>query len=403
MPEPGTVASEEETSALMGQRHEHITEPDPIGPSCGPNLRDICFSLGLVFMMLLSVGISANLIDDKIDRLENSKFTFKPVRYVSRTRSYFISLEPYVSCVQNKELKQTEQKLQELFPTVDFTTFGKCFVRYGIFSYKDSSFSDKIPGDVSSHGFIGAVVKGIVGDVVSITFRNQALEPMSLFPQCLEYDFVESVSPGVTAHYSWKIMPAHASPSRESPLSFLFYYSNLNRTFDMASGVFAPLVLSRNDAFASKQDAYQVMSDSIRSEMFIYVSYIDEIRNWNIKRSLQLWNLSGTEMNVFLSSPQSFISTSSHVLSVKTSHGSMSLTRNQNVRVFLSSHGSSNVNPCEFTGGVLVSPSRTFTSVTLTPGTNQVLIFKPLVSGNHTFSCDTISGVLEFSFVIVDA
>ncbi|MEO7599154.1 MAG: multicopper oxidase domain-containing protein [Opitutus sp.] len=106
-------------------------------------------------------------------------------------------------------------------------------VRY--FQYTDATFTTKVV-ETPSLGILGPVLRGVVGDLLVVTFLNRAGQPLSMHPHGVKYDkdsegeFYRpapgkgaSVEPGGTFTYVWQLDEA-SGPRPDEPSSKAWLY-----------------------------------------------------------------------------------------------------------------------------------------------------------------------------------
>lgn len=132
--------------------------------------------------------------------------------------------------------------------------------------YTDSSFRTLKPRPANwQHlGFLGPLIRAVVGDTIRVVFRNQADRPYSVHPHGVLYDKAsegapyddgtrggdkadDGVPPGGTHVYLWPV-PARAGPGPMDGSSVLWmYHSHVDDVRDINTGLFGPMIITARD------------------------------------------------------------------------------------------------------------------------------------------------------------
>jgi len=146
------------------------------------------------------------------------------------------------------------------------TTYHKVLYR----EYTDASFRTLKPRPVEwEHlGFLGPLIRAVVGDTLRVVFRNNANRPYSIHPHGVFYNknaegvpyddgtsggdkADDGVAPGATYTYVWQV-PARAGPGPMDGSSVMWmYHSHVDEVRDINTGLFGPMIITaRNKARA---------------------------------------------------------------------------------------------------------------------------------------------------------
>ncbi|CAK7312042.1 CP [Vulpes lagopus] len=142
------------------------------------------------------------------------------------------------------------------------TRIGGTYKKLVYREYTDASFQTRKARE-KHLGILGPIIKAEVGQIIKVTFYNKASVPLSIHPHGLRYNknnegsFYKTpgrrtpppsshVNPGRTFVYTWEI-PRDVGPTSTDPncLTWL-YYSSVNMTRDVNSGLVGPLLVCRN-------------------------------------------------------------------------------------------------------------------------------------------------------------
>jgi FtsP/CotA-like multicopper oxidase with cupredoxin domain len=129
--------------------------------------------------------------------------------------------------------------------------------------YTDSTFTrlKSRPPEWEHLGFLGPVIRGIVGDTIRVVFRNNGTHPYSVHPHGVLYGkdsegapYVDGtrgslasdagVAPGATHVYTW-LVPERAGPGPMDGSSIVWmYHSHVDEIRDVNSGLLGPLIVT---------------------------------------------------------------------------------------------------------------------------------------------------------------
>jgi hephaestin len=116
--------------------------------------------------------------------------------------------------------------------------------------YTDASFTTlKLRAAAWEHlGILGPVLRGEVGDTLTIVFKNNARFPFSMHAHGVRYDQdsdgVTSVAPGTTHTYTWTIEPRSGPQPGEPSSKIWLYHSHPNEQRDVAAGLVGAIIVS---------------------------------------------------------------------------------------------------------------------------------------------------------------
>ena len=139
------------------------------------------------------------------------------------------------------------------------TIFHKVLYR----EYTDSSFHTlkARPAEWQHLGFLGPLIRGVVGDTIRVVFRNNADRPYSVHPHGVFYTKSsegvpyndgtsggdkadDGVPPGGTHVYEWPV-PARAGPGPMDGSSVMWmYHSHVDEVRDINTGLFGPMIIT---------------------------------------------------------------------------------------------------------------------------------------------------------------
>ena len=139
------------------------------------------------------------------------------------------------------------------------TSYTKALYR----EYTDSTFQTlkPRPAEWAHLGFLGPVIRGVVGDTIKVYFRNNGHEPYSMHPHGVIYNkdsegavyndgtagadkADDGVPPGGTHLYVWPV-PERAGPAMGDMSSVIWmYHSHHDEVKDVNSGLMGPMIIT---------------------------------------------------------------------------------------------------------------------------------------------------------------
>ncbi len=156
-------------------------------------------------------------------------------------------------------------------PYTDSAFFGKSKPRAESTAYKkvlyveytDSTFRTRKvrPPEWAHLGFLGPLIRAVVGDTIRVVFRNNGHRPYSLHPHGVFYEKSsegvpyddgtpardkrdDAVPPGGTYTYVWPV-PARAGPGPMDGSSVMWmYHSHVDEVRDINSGLMGPILIT---------------------------------------------------------------------------------------------------------------------------------------------------------------
>lgn len=139
------------------------------------------------------------------------------------------------------------------------STFKKALYR----EYTDSTFQTlkAIPSEWTHLGFLGPIIRGVVGDTIRIVFRNNGTHPYSVHPHGVIYNkdsegapyddgtsgadkADDGVPPGGTHTYVWPV-PERAGPAEGEGSSVMWmYHSHVEEALDVNTGLLGVMIVT---------------------------------------------------------------------------------------------------------------------------------------------------------------
>jgi len=206
-----------------------------------------------------------------------------------RTRIYFIAADTvmwdYVPGARD-EVVGTPYADTAFFgnakPRPVSTAYRKVLYR----EYTDSTFRTLKPRPLAwQHlGFLGPLIRAVVGDTIRVVFRNNGDRPYSVHPHGVLYDKAsegvpyndgtngsdkadDGVPPGGTHTYVWPV-PERAGPGPMDGSSVMWmYHSHVDEVRDINTGLFGPMIITARGKARSDGSPNDVDREIIASFM----------------------------------------------------------------------------------------------------------------------------------------
>ncbi|KAJ7310271.1 hypothetical protein JRQ81_007171 [Phrynocephalus forsythii] len=158
--------------------------------------------------------------------------------------------------------------------------------------YLDNSFTRPvIRGELDEHlGILGPYIRGQVGDVIMVTFKNMASRPYSFHSNLLpyggateerEYFSWEAVQPNQLREYSIKVLAHMAPTTNEFECKAWAYFSSMSLEKDLHSGLIGPLIICRPEVLSTAH----VRQLDVR-EFSLLFTIFDETKSWYADENL---------------------------------------------------------------------------------------------------------------------
>uniref|UniRef100_A0A673H082 ferroxidase n=1 Tax=Sinocyclocheilus rhinocerous TaxID=307959 RepID=A0A673H082_9TELE len=222
-----------------------------------------------------------------------------------KERRFYIAAEEMVwdyassgmNYMTNKPLTEPDSDSEPYFSR-DGGKLGGKYLKARYISYTDDTFTTKthFAGSDVHLGILGPVIKAETGDVIIVTFFNNATQDYSLQPHGLHYEKAyegakyqdgtqkagASVAPGKKFTYRWKVIEG---PSSSDPpcLSYL-YYSAVDPVRDTNSGLFGPIQVCKKGVLDGSGHQH---ADKIQHEFFLLFSVMDENESWYLEENIE--------------------------------------------------------------------------------------------------------------------
>ncbi|XP_072029142.1 hephaestin-like protein [Amphiura filiformis] len=176
---------------------------------------------------------------------------------------------------------------------------GKKYRKSSYFGYTDETFQTRVPTP-ESHGLLGPIIYGEVGDTIKILFKNMASMPYySLHTHGMLYDKIsegakyadgtsakdkvdDSIDPGSNHTYEWRVEDISGPTDEESNCIAWPYHSHVLTAHDTNTGVVGASIICRPgilDDTGKRQD--------VDRDIVLLVTVIDENISHYIDRNIK--------------------------------------------------------------------------------------------------------------------
>uniref|UniRef100_A0A3B4DAU7 ferroxidase n=1 Tax=Pygocentrus nattereri TaxID=42514 RepID=A0A3B4DAU7_PYGNA len=130
---------------------------------------------------------------------------------------------------------------------------------------------------------LGPIIRAEVGEVLQITFWNNASRPYSIQPHGLKTSTILPVLPGEDS-YLWSV-PERSGPGTSDPNCITFaYYSAVDFIKDTVSGLIGPLVVCRKGMLSQNRQRLDV-----NQEFALLFFIFDENKSWYLEENIQTY------------------------------------------------------------------------------------------------------------------
>jgi FtsP/CotA-like multicopper oxidase with cupredoxin domain len=183
-------------------------------------------------------------------------------------RNYFIAADEviwdYAPTGINQITGQPFGEQENVFVQQGPDRIGRRYIKALYREYTDGTFHTlrQRPTGWQHLGFLGPLIRAVVGDQIHVVFKNNTTRPVSMHPHGVFYakngegapyndgtsggdKFDDAVPPGATFEYFWNV-PERAGPGPEDGSSaFWMYHSHTDEVADTYAGLIGPIVITR--------------------------------------------------------------------------------------------------------------------------------------------------------------
>ncbi|CAO2623636.1 Heph [Lemmus lemmus] len=161
--------------------------------------------------------------------------------------------------------------------------------------YTDGTFRIPQPrsGPEEHLGILGPLIRGEVGDILTVVFKNNASRPYSVHAHgVLESNtgWPQAAEPGEVLTYQWNIPERSGPGPGDSACVSWIYYSAVEPIKDMYSGLVGPLVICRKGVLGP----YGGRNDMDREFALLFLIF-DENQSWYLEENIAIYGSQETK------------------------------------------------------------------------------------------------------------
>ncbi|XP_058514701.1 hephaestin [Ochotona princeps] len=154
--------------------------------------------------------------------------------------------------------------------------------------YTDGTFRIPRPrtGEEEHLGILGPLIRGEVGDILTVVFKNNASRPYSVHAHgVLESTtgWSQAAEPGEVLTYQWNIPERSGPGPNDSACVSWIYYSAVDPIKDLYSGLVGPLTICRKGIL----DPHGARSDMDREFALLFLIF-DENQSWYLEENIAI-------------------------------------------------------------------------------------------------------------------
>ncbi|XP_078088755.1 coagulation factor V [Mustelus asterias] len=232
---------------------------------------------------------------------EKSPPSYQSRRQRGKFRQYFIAAEEiiwdYAPDIENYINSDFKTKYLESGPN----RIGKKYKKAIYVEYTDGTFTTRKEPEREMVSIlqdaIGApVIRAEVRDTIKVYFKNLASHPYSIYPHGITIDkqnegtiypgnstdSVKPVDPNETYTYTWKITEDVGPTTLDPRCLTKLYHSAVDITRDIATGLFAPLLICKGQSLD-----FRNLQIRVDEEQHIIFAAFDENQSWYIDDNIQ--------------------------------------------------------------------------------------------------------------------
>ncbi len=248
-----------------------------------------------------------------------------------RERTYYIAADEvlwdYAPDDKNNITGKPFTLEEEVFTKQGSNRIGHKYWKSLYRGYTDASFATEIVRPTTcaptaracddSLGMLGPVIRAVVGDTITVVFKNNTDHPASVHPHGVFYEkdaegapyedgssgankLDDAVAPNATHTYSWKV-PERAGPGPMDGSSITWmYHSHTDEVADTNSGLIGPMVITAR----GKADLATATPLDVDREVFSYYTVVNENASKYLDRNLD--ELAGPPKSIPTSDAEDF-------------------------------------------------------------------------------------------------
>ncbi|XP_036596320.1 hephaestin [Trichosurus vulpecula] len=236
----------------------------------------------------LQAGMKASY---NVSRCQRSRSGARP-RYQA-ARTYYIMAEevewdycPDRSWETNWHNQSEKESYGHVFLSNEDGLLGSRYKKAVYREYSDGTFRTPQPrtGLEEHLGILGPLIRGEIGDILTVVFKNNASRPYSVHAHgVLEQGAgsVQPAEPGEVITYQWSVPERSGPGPNDSACIPWIYYSDVDPVKDMYSGLVGPLVICRKGTLK----ATGTRRDVDRDFALLFLIF-DENQSWYLEENV---------------------------------------------------------------------------------------------------------------------
>uniref|UniRef100_G3VFK7 Hephaestin n=1 Tax=Sarcophilus harrisii TaxID=9305 RepID=G3VFK7_SARHA len=211
-------------------------------------------------------------------------------------RTYYVMAEevewdycPDRNWESNWHNNSEEESYGHVFLTNEDGFLGSRYKKVVYREYTDGTFSTPRPrtGSEEHLGILGPLLRGEIGDILTVVFKNNASRPYSVHAHgVLEQGAgsVQPAEPGEVIMYQWSIPERSGPGPNDSACIPWIYYSDVDPIKDMYSGLIGPLVICRKGTLKASGGRRDVDRD-----FALLFLIFDENQSWYLEENVGVY------------------------------------------------------------------------------------------------------------------
>ncbi|XP_058396091.1 coagulation factor V [Diceros bicornis minor] len=225
------------------------------------------------------------------------KLTREQRRHMKRWE-YFIAAEEVIWDYAPMIPANMDKKYKSLYLDNFSNRIGKHYKKVVYKQYQDESFTKRLENfNIKEDGILGPIIRAQVRDTLKIVFKNMASHTYSIYPHGVTFSpyedevnssstsgnniMVRAVKPGETYTYKWNILESDEPTERDAQCLTRPYYSNVDVTRDIASGLIGLLLICKSRSLDKR--GIQRAADIEQQAVF---AVFDENKSWYIEDNI---------------------------------------------------------------------------------------------------------------------
>eukprot|EP00457_Paulinella_chromatophora_P000132 gb/GEZN01000132.1/.p1 GENE.gb/GEZN01000132.1/~~gb/GEZN01000132.1/.p1 ORF type:complete len:2209 (+),score=301.38 gb/GEZN01000132.1/:280-6627(+) len=215
-----------------------------------------------------------------------------------RVRKFYLTAEEelwdYAPQNRNELMNRSFNAYEQTWTQPGPMNMGKHLLKARYHEYTDASFSVKKarPAKWAHAGILGPILECCVGDVLEVTFKNNATVPFSIIAHGgltqNEIEVMQGVPPGGQTKYTWEVRES-AGPAEGDTSSVLWPYHSWVQALggmDFLSGLLGAVVVRERDSCDGQSDLSESTPRGVDREFVVWMGNIEETKSVYVMTNL---------------------------------------------------------------------------------------------------------------------